>query len=46
VALFPQIREGAAKEVPHRWQLAVSLEDQEQHCGEYLRRIDPPDEPS
>jgi hypothetical protein len=43
---FPISERRAAEEVPRRWQLAVLLEDQEQHLREYLVRIDPPDEPS
>jgi hypothetical protein len=43
---FPISGRRAAEDVTRRWQLAVVLEDQEQHLREYLIRIDPTDGPS
>ena len=41
---FPIAGRRAAKEVPHRWQLAVLLDDEDRRSREYLVRIGPPDE--
>jgi hypothetical protein len=39
---FPISGRRAAEEVTRRWQLAVLLEDRQQHLREYLVHIDPP----
>lgn len=43
---FPVSNRRAAEDVTRRWQLAVWLENQQQHQREYVIRIDPPNEPS